>query len=166
MRHELTVQKNPEQNGVAERMNQTLVESVRSINAFRCQLTSEFWAEAVSTAVYLRNRSPMKAVDGMTPFEAWMKQRPLSHIFVSSDARPTYKSQKNKHGKLDNKAKKCILVSYGEETKGYRLYDPEKKRICFSRDVSFNENECGMEHNVTETGGDLYIRGAGPPRCE
>ena len=156
VRHELTVPKTPEQNGVAERMNRTLVESVRSMLS-DANLPQKFWAEAVSTAVYLRNRSPTKAVDDMTPFEAWMKKRPsVSHLRVFG-CKAYVHVPKDERGKLDNKAKKCILVGYGEETKGYRLYDPDKKRICFSRDVSFNESECGIELDVTPSGGDLYV---------
>ena len=93
----------------------------------------------------------------MTPFEAWMKKRPsVSHLRVFG-CKAYVHVPKDERGKLDNKAKKCILVGYGEETKGYRLYDPDKKRICFSRDVSFNESECGIELDVTPSGGDLYV---------
>ena len=69
VRHELTVPKNPEQNGVAERMNRTLVETARSM-LINANLPHIFWAEALSTAIYIRNRSPTKAVCGMTPHEA------------------------------------------------------------------------------------------------
>ena len=55
IRHEQTVPKTPQQNGVVERMNQTCVESVRSMLA-DSKLPHKFWAEALSTAVYLRNR--------------------------------------------------------------------------------------------------------------
>ena len=48
---------------------------------------------------------------------------------------------KDERGKLDSKAKKCVLLGYGDTTKGYRFYDPEKRRIIFSRDVVFYENE-------------------------
>jgi len=54
VRHELTLPKTPEQNGVAERMNRTLVESVRAMLA-DARLPHRFWAEALSMAVYLRN---------------------------------------------------------------------------------------------------------------
>ena len=70
VRHQLTVPKTLEQNGVAERMNRTLVEAVRSKLA-DAKLPYRFWAEALSTAVYLRNGSPTTAVEGKTPFEAW-----------------------------------------------------------------------------------------------
>ena len=47
-------------------------------------------------------------------------------------------------------AKKCILVGYGISTKGYRLYDYEKRRIFYSRDVVFNEEENGLEKEISE----------------
>ena len=65
--HQLTVPKTPEQNGVAERMNRNLVESVRSMLA-DAKLPHKFWAETLSTATYLRSRSPSTAVKGKTPF--------------------------------------------------------------------------------------------------
>ena len=52
IRNELTVPKNPEQNGVAERMNRTLIEYVRSMLA-DSKLPQKCWAEALSTAVYI-----------------------------------------------------------------------------------------------------------------
>ena len=61
VRHESTVPKNPEQNGVAERMKQTLVEATRAM-LINANLPQKFWAEALSTAAYLRNRSPTKAI--------------------------------------------------------------------------------------------------------
>ena len=56
VRHDLTIPNTPEQNGVAERMNRTLVEAGRSMLA-DSRLPHRFWTEALSTAVYLRNRS-------------------------------------------------------------------------------------------------------------
>lgn len=56
-------------------MNKTLMKTVRSMLA-DAKLPQKFWAEALSTAVYLRNRSPMEAVKGMTPFEAWTGEKP------------------------------------------------------------------------------------------
>ena len=61
--HKFTVPKTLQQNGVAERMNRTLVEAVRSMLS-NANLPKKFWAEALSTAVYLCNRSPTKAVQG------------------------------------------------------------------------------------------------------
>ena len=100
-------------------------------------LSKCYWAEAVSTAVYLKNRCPTKAVRGMTPFEVWHGRRPnVDHLRVfGCDAYSHI--PKDERGKYDTKARKCILLGYGEETKGYRLYDAEKKRVLHSRDVKF-----------------------------
>ena len=62
IKHEYTIPKTPEQNGVFERMNRTLVESVRSMLA-DSKLPHRFWAEALSTATYLINRSPTKTLE-------------------------------------------------------------------------------------------------------
>ena len=75
IRHERTVPKTPEQNGVAERMNRMLVETVRAMLS-DSKLPKKFWAEALSTASYVRNRSPTTAVKAMTPYEAWKDYKP------------------------------------------------------------------------------------------
>ena len=75
IRHETTVPKNPEQNGTAERMNHTLMETVRSMLA-DSGLPQMFWAEALSTAVYLKNRSPTMSLPETTPFEVWSGEKP------------------------------------------------------------------------------------------
>ena len=74
--HQYTIPKTPEQNGVSERMNRTLVKKVRSMLA-DSGLPQKIWAEALSTAVYLINRSPTKALDKTTPFEAWYGKKPF-----------------------------------------------------------------------------------------
>ena len=116
--HELTVSKTPEQNGVAEHLNRTLVEAVCSM-LIDANLPYKFWAEALSTAVYLKNCSQAKAVKDMTPFEAWKNTRPkVGHLRVfGCDAFAHI--PKDKRHKLDAKARKCIFLGYGEETKGY-----------------------------------------------
>lgn len=77
--HQLSVPKTPEQNGVADRMNQTLVESVKSMLS-DSKLPHIFRAETLSTALYLRNRSPSVAVEGRIPFEAWRVRNLMLNI--------------------------------------------------------------------------------------
>ena len=72
---QLTIPQTPEQNGVAERMNRTIQESARSMLK-TAGLSDSFWAEAVLTAVVLRNRSPTVAVKDMTPHEAFIGSKP------------------------------------------------------------------------------------------
>ena len=144
VRHELTVPKTPEQNGVAERMNRTLVETMRSMLA-DSKMPPRLWAEALSTAVYLLNISPTKSVNKMTSFEAWMGEKPnVEHLRTFGCAVYAH-VPKDERKKLDMKTRKCVLLGYGTEIKGYRLYDPERARVFHSRDVIFNEKEKGME---------------------
>ena len=78
IKHELTIPHTPKQNGVAERLNHKLIEGVCTMLA-DSKLPHRFWAEALSTMVYLRNCSPTKVVGGVTPQDAWsgLKQSSL-----------------------------------------------------------------------------------------
>ena len=140
MQHKTTIAKTPEQNGVAERMNRTLVETVRAMLA-DSKLPKRFWAEALSTAVYLRNRSPTRAVQDMTPYEAWTGAKPNVSNLRIFGCNAYAHVPKDERAKMDPKTKRCIFLGYGETTKGYRLYDEEKRRVFFSRDVVFNETK-------------------------
>jgi len=82
VRHELTVPKTPQQNGVAKRLNRTLVTSARTM-LIQAKLPQKFWVEALNTTVYLHNRSPTRAVDSATPsdHEAWTGVKPdVKHL--------------------------------------------------------------------------------------
>ena len=128
-------------------MNRTLVETVRSMLSC-ANLPHKFRGEALSTEAYLHNRSPTKAVKGMTPYEAWTGEKPkVDHlrIFV---CQAFVHVPKDERKKLDSKSKKCVLMGYGTTTKGYRLYDPLKKKVVFSQDVIFNEQKCGLEDSI------------------
>lgn len=82
MEHQLTVGYAPEQNGVSERKNRTVMETARAM-LMEKGLPNTFWAEAVSTAVYLLNRCPTKAVHDKTPVEAWSGRKPSAkHLRV------------------------------------------------------------------------------------
>ena len=71
----LTVTHNPEQNGTAERKNRTLLETARCL-LMEANLPNSFWAEAINTANYLRNRLPTKSLNRKTPYELWEEEVP------------------------------------------------------------------------------------------
>ena len=72
---EFTVPHTPQQNGVSERLNRTIMEAVRSM-IFHSGVPLELWAEAVNTAVYVHNRSPTSALKNATPYEYWFQKKP------------------------------------------------------------------------------------------
>ena len=125
--------KTPEQNGMAVRLNRTLVEMSQSM-LIDAKLPKKFWAEAVLTAVYPKNRSSSKPLGDMTPYEAWHGCKPIvSHLRVfECDAYAHI--LKDERSKFDSKAHKCILLGYGQETKGYQLYNSVQGKVMHSCD--------------------------------
>ena len=138
----------PQQNGVSERSNRTIMEMARSMLA-HAQMPKLFWGEAVLTACYIRNRCTSSSTkSNKTPYELWYNKKPnTSHLRVFGCVGYAHKPN-SKRSKLDYKADKCTLLGYEENRKCYRLLDPLTKRIIFSRDVIFDENHFyGLEAN-------------------
>ncbi len=102
-------------------------------------LDLEFWAEAVNTAVYIKNRCPTKALDSKTPQEAWTSTKPdVSHLRVFS-CKTFAHILDEKRSKLESKSIPCVFLGYCEGTKAYRFMCLETKKIIKSRDVVFLE---------------------------
>ena len=81
--HETSIPYTPEQNGVAERLNRTLCEKAKAMMV-HAGLDDRYWAEAVQTATYIKNRLPTRSLEhNVTPYELWYGRKPdLSHIRV------------------------------------------------------------------------------------
>lgn len=102
VRHQKSADYTPEQKGLAERVNRTIVEQARCL-LFEAHLPKVFWAEAVATAAYLVNRSPTKGHD-LTPEGAWSGRKPdLTHVRVFG-ARVMKHVPRQKRKKWDSKA--------------------------------------------------------------
>ncbi|GJS69264.1 retrotransposon protein, putative, ty1-copia subclass [Tanacetum coccineum] len=134
----LTVAGTPQQNGLAERMNRTLLNKVRCL-LIQSGLPDSFWAEATVTAAYLINRSPSTALEKKTPMDLW-SGHPANYEMLRIFGCVAY-SHVNQ-GKLKPRAIKCIFLGYPDGVKGYRLWrlDDVKPKIIISRDVVFNES--------------------------
>ena len=125
------------------------METARSMLA-EAKLPRRFWAEAVATAVYLRNRSPTTAVKGMTPCEALTGEKPRVDTLRVFGCLAYAHIPKDKRQKFDSKARRCIFLGYGMVTKGYRLYDVNRSKVLYSRDVVFDESKPGVEKEPTD----------------
>ena len=139
IQHQFSVPRTPQQNGVSERMNRTIQEAARSM-LNNAKLPKKFWAEAVHTAVILRNRSPTVSVNGVTPYECFHSKKPdVSHLRIFGCTAYMHVPKETRK-KWDSKTKKCTFVGYSLTSKGYRLYDASTGKIHISRDVLFDES--------------------------
>lgn len=165
--HEICAPYSPQQNGVAERMNRTLVESARSM-IFNAGLSKAYWAEAVTTAAYVRNRVVTSST-GVTPYERWYGKKPdvsslkvfgcMAHALVPD----------NERRKWDRKTQCLRFVGYGGTfgTKGYRLFDERHRKLVVRRDVTFDETDFGQKKEVViETDREEEVEPAQPVREE
>ncbi|KAK3039644.1 hypothetical protein RJ639_027235 [Escallonia herrerae] len=129
----------PQQNGVAERRNRTLMDMVRSMI---CQSTlPEFlWVEALKTAVHILNRVPSKSVP-KTPFELWAQRKPSLEYFHVWGCLAEAKVYNLHTKKLDPKAISCHFIGYPERSKGFKFYCPSHTtRIVETRHAVFFED--------------------------
>jgi hypothetical protein len=138
----------PDQNGVAERRNRTLLDMVRSMLS-SSNLPKSLWIEALKTTMYILNRVPTKAVP-KTPFELWKGWKPsLQHMCVwgcPNEVR-IYNPQEKK---LDPRTISGYFIGYVERSKGYRFYCPSHStRIVESRNAKFFENDLNSGSDQT-----------------
>jgi transposase InsO family protein len=128
----------PQQNGVSERCNRTVMDPARSMLK-HAGMPNSFWADAVKVAVYLKNRLPTRALPDNTPFELWHGSKPdISHLRIFGSLAYAWTAPATRK-KLDDRAKKAILIGYTPTSQQYLLYDMTSKREFLARDITFNE---------------------------
>jgi hypothetical protein len=102
-------------------------------------LPNSLWDEAISTTMYLQNRSPTKFLEHKTPYEAFNGYKPIvNHLRVFGSKAFSHIPKENRR-KLDAKSVKCIFIGYCVDHKAYKMYDPITHKVFASRDVIFHE---------------------------
>ncbi|GJU50602.1 zinc finger, CCHC-type containing protein [Tanacetum coccineum] len=130
----------PQQNGVVERRNRTVVEMVRSNLKTMC-MPDVLWGEAVNHAVYVLNRVTSKALKDSTPYEMWTGRKAhLGHLRVFGCVAHMRIVQSHLK-KLDNRSMKLVHLGIEKGSKAYRLLDPDTGKLYVSRDVIFEEDQ-------------------------
>lgn len=135
---QLTTSYTPQQNGVAERKNRTIMNTIRSMLTEK-KVPKMFWPEAVKWCVHIQNRSITTTVKGKTPEEAWSSVKPKVDYFRTFGCIAYVHISYQKMSKLDSKSKKCVFLGVSDESKAYRLYDPTTKQVIICKDVVFEE---------------------------
>ncbi|KAL8132353.1 hypothetical protein AgCh_008011 [Apium graveolens] len=136
----LTAPYTPQQNGVVERRNRTIVAMARSFIKER-KLPSWFWGEAIRHSVYVLNRLSTRSLSEKTPYEALKGDKPdIGHLKIFGClAYMTIPS--TLVSKLEDRSKATIYLGREPGSKACRLYDPVVNKILLSRDVVFDEQK-------------------------
>ncbi|GJT90983.1 retrovirus-related pol polyprotein from transposon TNT 1-94 [Tanacetum coccineum] len=140
----------PQQNGVVERRNRTLVEAARTMLIFS-RLPEFLWAEAVATACFTQNRSIIHTRHNKTPYELLRGRKPnveYFHVFGSL-CYPT--NDRDDLGKMKPKADIGVFIGYSETSRGFRIYNRRTKKIMETINVKFDElTTMASEHDCLE----------------
>ncbi|GJS47598.1 putative ribonuclease H-like domain-containing protein [Tanacetum coccineum] len=140
IKREYSNARTPQQNGVAERKNRTLIEAARTMLADSF-LPNTFWAEAVSTACYVLNRVLVTKPQNKTPYELITGKIPIISYIRPFGCHVTILNTIDHLGKFEGKSDEGFLVGYSLNSKAFRVYNLETKRVEENLHINFLENK-------------------------
>ncbi|GKB96770.1 putative ribonuclease H-like domain-containing protein, partial [Tanacetum coccineum] len=147
IKREFSVARTPQQNGVAERKNRTLIEAARTMLADSL-LPIPFWAEAVNTACYVLNRVLVTKPQNKTPYELLIGKSPSISFMRPFGCPLTILNTLDSLGKFDGKSDEGYLLGYSTSSKAFRVYNKRTKRVEENLHINFLEDQ----PNVAGTG--------------
>lgn len=145
----LTILHTPEQNGVAERMNRTLLDMARCL-LLQSGLSASFWSEAVATACHIRNRCPTSSLNGGIPFEKWTGEKVKVNYLKTFGTKVLVLDKNPSKNKLVQRSVEGIFVGYPREKRGFRVWISSSRQIVDARDVKFVEEARKVSHDTNE----------------
>ncbi|GJU01605.1 putative ribonuclease H-like domain-containing protein [Tanacetum coccineum] len=128
IKREFSVARTPQQNGVAERRNRTLIEAARTM-LVDSKLPTTFWAEAVNTACYVLNRVLVIKPHNKTPYELIRGRTPLIDFMKPFGCPVTILNTRDHLGKFDGKADEGFFVGYSIVSKAIRVLNKRTKIV-------------------------------------
>ncbi|GJR07177.1 putative ribonuclease H-like domain-containing protein [Tanacetum coccineum] len=146
IKREYSVAKTPQQNGVTEKKNRTLIEADRTMLA-DSKLPTIFWAEAVSTACYVQNRVLVVKPHNKTPYELFRGFKPALSFMRPFRCHVTILNTLDNLGKFDGKSDEGFFVGYSLSSKAFRVYNTRTRRVKENLHIGFLENKPMIEGN-------------------
>jgi hypothetical protein len=139
IKQEFTAPYCPEQNGITEHDNRTIAEAARTMLHAR-NVPLRFWGEVVQTTTYILNQTYIQLLPHTTSYQAWFGVKPsLAHTRIFG-CNAFIHVPKALRKKLDSKSHQRMFLGYSDESKAYRIWDKDSKRISITRNVLFHEN--------------------------
>ncbi|GJW96018.1 putative ribonuclease H-like domain-containing protein [Tanacetum coccineum] len=146
IKREYSIAMTPQQNGVTERRNRTLIEAARTM-LVDSKLPTTFWAEAVSTACYVQNRVLVVKPHNKTPYELFRGLKPALSFMRPFGCHVTILNTLDNLGKFDGKSNEGVFVGYSLSSKAFRVYNTRTKRVEENLHIRFLENKPMIEGN-------------------
>ncbi|GJZ11738.1 putative ribonuclease H-like domain-containing protein, partial [Tanacetum coccineum] len=146
IRREYSVARTPQQSGVAERRNRTLIEAARTMLA-DSKLPTTLWVEAVSTACYVQNRVLVVNPHNKTPYELFRGLKPALNFMRPFGCHVTILNTLDHLGKFDGKSDECFFVGYSLSSKAFRVYNTRTRKVEENLHIGFLENKLMIEGN-------------------
>ncbi|GKB93465.1 retrovirus-related pol polyprotein from transposon TNT 1-94, partial [Tanacetum coccineum] len=140
IKREYSNARTPQQNEVVKRKNRTLIEAARTMLA-DLFLPNTFWAEAVSTACYVLNRVLVTKPQNKTPYELITGKIPIISNIRPFECHVTILNTIDHLGKFNGKSDEGFLVGYSLQSKAFRVYNLETKRVEENLHITFLENK-------------------------
>ncbi|GKD04567.1 ribonuclease H-like domain-containing protein [Tanacetum coccineum] len=155
--HQTSTPRTPEQNGVVERRNRTLVEAARTMLS-ASKLPLFFWAEAIATACYTQNRSIIIPTHEKMAYHIINDRKPsIKHLHIFGCTCYLTRDGENLD-KMKEKGDPCILVGYSTQSKGYRVYNKRTRLIVESIHLRFDEIKEMTETSVANDTSGLVLQ--------
>ncbi|GJZ85717.1 ribonuclease H-like domain-containing protein [Tanacetum coccineum] len=139
----------PQQNGVAERKNKTLIEAARTMLADSL-LPIPFSDEAVNTACYVQNMVLVTKPHNKTPYEILIGRTPIISFIRPFGCPVTILNTLDHLGKFDGKANEGFLVCYFINSKAFRVFNSRTRKVEENLHVNFLENKSNVAGNRLE----------------
>ncbi|GKB30183.1 putative ribonuclease H-like domain-containing protein [Tanacetum coccineum] len=146
IKREYSVDRTPQQNGVAERRNMTLIEAARTMLA-DSKLPTTFWAKAVSTAYYVQNNVLVVKPHNKKPYELFRGFKPALSFMKPFGCHVSIINTLDNLGNFDSKSDDGFFVGYSLSSKAFRVYNTRTRRVEENLHIGFLENKPMIEGN-------------------
>ncbi|GKA30610.1 putative ribonuclease H-like domain-containing protein, partial [Tanacetum coccineum] len=146
IKREFSVARTPQQNGVAERRNRTLIEAARTM-LVDSKLPTTFWAEAVNTACFVLNKVLVIKPNSKTPYELIRGRTPLIDFMKPFGCPVTILNTRDHLGKFDGKADEGFFIGYSMVSKTMRVFNKRTRIVEETLNIRFLENALNVIGN-------------------